>query len=76
MTTKEIHQIRSLGAAVLLQAVRDYCTSTDKWKKVILKDLRSKWMDFLTDGKSKVVAEQLEQHPEEIAQRLRKELRK
>ena len=76
LTTKEIHAVRSLGAAVLLQAVRDYCDCTPKWQKAILKDLRSKWMDFLTEGKSIVVAEQLEKHPEEIAQRLKKELRK
>lgn len=63
------YNVRQLGAAVMLQAVRDYFKSPTK-QKVILKDLRSKWMDFLTNGKAAIVAEQLELHPKEIAARL------
>lgn len=63
--------IRTLAAAVTLQAVRDYFSNHSERKK-ILKDLRSSWMDNFTDGQSLIVAEQLENHPDEIKARLRK----
>ena len=69
MTTESI---RRLAAAVTMQAVRDYFRASTKKKQVILKDLRSRWMDTLTNGMSVNVAEQLEKHPEEIEERLRK----
>ena len=60
--------IRNLAAAVMLQAVRDYFDwdATPEKRAVILKDLRSSWMRFLTDNMSVVVAEQLEKNPDEI----------
>ncbi len=63
--------IRTLAAAVTLQAVKEYFSKPSERKK-ILQDLRSPWMDNLTDGQSLVVAEQLENHPDEIKSRLRK----
>ena len=66
--------VRNLAAAIIMQAVRDYCAkkATDKKKAAILKDLRSERMDFITNGMSVVAAEQLELHPKEIAERLRR----
>jgi hypothetical protein len=65
--------VRRLAAAVTLQAVRDYFkTTSDKKRNTILKDLRSPWMDWLTNGTSVNVAEQLEKHPAEIKERLRR----
>ena len=65
--------IRRLAAAVTMQAVRDFFrTKSEKSRKAILKDLRSHWMDMLTNGTSINVAEQLEKHPAEIAERLRR----
>ena len=64
--------IRRLAAAVTMQAVRDFFRANEKGRKQILKDLRSDWMDMLTDGTSVNVAEQLEKHPEEIAERMRR----
>lgn len=65
--------IRRLAAAVTMQAVRDFFrTKSEKSRKTILKDLRSHWMDMLTNGTSINVAEQLEKHPAEIAERLRR----
>lgn len=68
------YAIRNLAAATILQAVRDYLRSdaSDAKRKVILKDLRSPWMNWFTNGTSLNVAEQLEKHPEEIRARLRK----
>ncbi len=80
MTDKAIH---NLASAIIMQAVRDYFTKQEyktkgkteamfiKKRKAILKDLRSPYMDMLSNGTSIVVAEQLEKHPEEIADRLR-----
>lgn len=64
--------IKSMAAATMLQAVKDYFhwRTTPKKREVILKDLRSPWMDMFTNGMSFIVAEQLEKHPEEIKERL------
>ena len=64
--------IRSLTSAIMLQAVKDFARGSAKIRQAILKDLRSKWMDFISDGFSLIVAEQLEKHPEEIIARMRK----
>ena len=68
------NNVKELAAATILQAVKDYfdCASEPKKQAVILKDLRSSWMDLLTNGMSVVVAERLENHPAEIAERLNK----
>ena len=64
--------VKSLGAAMLLQAAKDYCkTQNNRMKKKILKDLRSDWVTFLTSDFSLIVAEQLENHEPEIAKRLK-----
>jgi hypothetical protein len=65
--------IKELAAAVLLQATKDYFDETDKVQEAILNDLRSDWLEFLTDGMSVIVAEQITLHPEEIIIRLRRE---
>ena len=65
--------IRNLASAVLLQAAKDYCAGDDKRRAVILKHLRSEWMQELTQFNqcnSLVVADQLENNWEEIAPRL------
>lgn len=63
---------RQLAFAVLMQAVRDYCRTTSETTKiVILQDLRTDYMDNITDGMSIVAAEKLELYPKDIAARLR-----
>lgn len=68
-------QIRNLACAITMQAVRDYfhADGQPKKQKAIIKDLRSEWMDFITNGTSIVVADQLELHPDEIRERLRRQ---
>ena len=66
------YAIRQLAAAVVLQAVKDFFHSSTAMKKVILKDLRSAWMQMLTSGTSANVANELEKHPEAIRERLRR----
>lgn len=75
--------LRNLACAIILQAAKDYFTKEEylteektetmfiRKRKAILKDLRSSYMDTLSNGTSIIVAEQLELHPEEIAARLR-----
>ena len=65
-------QARHLACAITLQAVRDYLKDgkTDAQKQAILKELRSPYMKFITDGVSATRAEQLEKNPKEIAERL------
>ena len=62
--------IRNLGAAVLLQATKDYVAGSEKTQRAILKDLRSPWLILLTDGMSETVARKLENNAEEISKRL------
>lgn len=66
--------LKNLGAAVIMQAVRDYFakSATPQSRALILKDLRSAWMYMLSGGTAAVVADQLEKNPEEIRKRLRK----
>lgn len=75
---------KNLVAAIMLQAVKDYFVKRKydtekkteamfiKKRKMILKDLRSDYMDTLSNGTSLIVAEQLEKHPKEIRARLLK----
>lgn len=62
--------IRNLACAIIMQAVKDYFQSASSQKAAILEDLRSPYMDMLSNGTSVLVAEQLELHPEEIKARL------
>lgn len=65
--------IRNLAAAITLQAVKDFVDGSEAQRRVILKDLRSARMNLITSGQSIIVAEQLELHPDEIAERVRRE---
>ena len=67
------HAIRSLAAATILQAVKDYFRGNPKSRQQILKDLRSNWMDSFTNGMSVIVADKLERNPEEIARRMKED---
>lgn len=69
-------QMRNLACAITMQAVKDYFAKgvTAKQQESILCDLRSKWMDFITDGTSVAVANQLELHPDEIRERVHRDV--
>ena len=66
--------IKNLAARTCLEAAKDYCdgSATPAKKKRILKDLKGQWMDFFTDGLSKVVAEELQKNEKAIGIRLNK----
>ena len=66
-----IRGIKSLAAATLVQAAKDYCEAlTPQKKQSVVKDLKSPWMDFLTNGTSKNVAEELQRNEKQINKRL------
>ena len=66
-------QINELAAAVLIQAIRDFAVVYRSGHKAeqnhIIKDLKSTWMDWFTNGKSLLLAEGLEKNPEAIISR-------
>lgn len=65
--------VRELACAITMQAVKDYLAENDKaQRRAILKDLRSPYMELLTGGMSSTIVNQLELHPGEIAERMRK----
>lgn len=64
--------IRNLVAAIILQAAKDFVYGTPAKKTAILKDLRSPRMEFMSNGQSVVIAEQLELYPDEIAERIKR----
>jgi hypothetical protein len=66
------YNYKNLGAAIVLQAVKDIFDPyfTRESTETILKNLRSQHLIQLSDGLSVVVAEQIEKHPFEIAERL------
>ena len=64
--------IRNLVCAIVFQAAKDFLNGTERQRQTILKDLRSPYMDMLSNGTSIIVSEQLEKHPKEIAVRLHK----
>jgi hypothetical protein len=66
------YQARSLVCAITMQAVKDYFRATADERQNILRELRSEWMDYITDGMSVNIANELEKHPKEIRARLRK----
>jgi hypothetical protein len=57
---------KRLGYAVLKQAIKDYIDAPAERRKKILKDLKSPWMDWLTNGMSLVAAQQLKNNPRRI----------
>ena len=63
---------RGLCMAIILRAVKDYLIANEGNRKVILKDLRSDWCYFISDGLSVVMAEKLEKNPSLIKARLKK----
>ena len=67
--------LKNLTCAIVMQAVKDYFHYNGKPQKQreVLNDLRSPYMDCITNGMSVIVAEQLELHPKEIYERMQKQ---
>lgn len=66
-----MNEIKQLAAAIMLQAAKDYFNTSENGKKVIINDLRSEWMLFLTDGQSEIISEKLLSDPEGIKTRIK-----
>lgn len=61
----------NLVAAIMLQAVKDYIDGNSAERCVILEELRSKYMECISDGQSLIVAEKLEKNIDEITLRMK-----
>lgn len=61
---------QQLGYRVVWQACKDYFRSSKAKKQQILKELKSSWMDWWTNGLSVKVAEKLQTNAEEIRSRI------
>ena len=72
---KTNYNYKNLGAGIVLQAVKDFFEPDEIYgtRKSILKHLKSPQLVALSDGLSLVAAEQLENNPQEIAERLGRE---
>ena len=67
------YNARQLIMTIIHRAVADYCqTISESRKAEILKSLRSKYMDYVSDGMSVIVAEQLEKNYDAIKARILK----
>ncbi len=64
--------IKNLGAAMLLQATKDYLKASPARQRVILEDLKGDWCNFLTDGMAGKVATQLAKNPSAIDKRMKR----
>jgi hypothetical protein len=69
-----IKNYKQLGCAVVLQALKDFFDGTDKQKKAIIKQLKSEWMNFISDNLAWRLAEELEKNPKEVKRRFKKAL--
>lgn len=74
---------RNLGCSVAFQAAKDYadtydpnkCRGFDEYmrkilRRDILRDLRSEWMNFITDGKSSMLADALKRDYKAVVKRI------
>ncbi len=62
---------QQLGYAVAIQALKDFFNGTDKQQKVIIKQLKSEWMNFITDNLAWRLAEELLKNPAEVKRRFK-----
>ena len=70
-----IKNYQQLGYAVALQALRDYFNSTPVGKNVIIKQLKSPWMNFITNNLAWRLAEELVKNPAEVKRRFKKAIK-
>lgn len=64
--------LKRVADKTIIQAVKDFVRKPD-WRKSIIKDLRSEWMQMFTNGRSLKIAKQLEEHPKTIIAKFRKQ---
>ena len=68
------HNYRQLGATITYQAIRDFIEAKSEPKKqtVIIKQLKSPYMDLISNGLAPILAEKLESNPNEVCDRVKK----
>ena len=69
-----INNYKQLGYAVVIQAIKDYIEAehSPKKQRAIIKQLRSPWLDWLSNGLSVQLADRLKTNARETYDRLKK----
>lgn len=55
----DIQNYKNLACAIAIQAAKDYVDASPQQRGHILRQLRSEYMNFITDGKSSMLADAL-----------------
>lgn len=65
---------RQLGRAITYEAIKEFAEEKNNPKRQhkIIKELRSKHMDLVSEGLSVILADKLETNPNEICDRVKK----
>ena len=68
----DIQNYKNLGCAIAIQAAKDYASvdATPQKRGVIIRQLRSDWMNFITDGKASMLADALKRDYKAVANTL------
>lgn len=69
MTT--IDNYKELACRIAIQAAKDYERADDAGRAVILKQLRSQYMDFITSGIAPLLADALSKDPQPVIDRIK-----
>lgn len=64
---------RELGAVITYQAIRDFiaCRKEPAKRAAIIKQLKSPYMDLISNGLAPILAEKLETNPREVCNRVK-----
>jgi hypothetical protein len=66
-----VDNYRQLGCAVAIQAAKDYEKATPAQRRHIIKDLRSDYMETITDGLSVYLADALRNNHTAVIKRIK-----
>ena len=67
----DIQCYRNLGAAIAMQAAKDYEHASPAMRRVIIKDLRSQYMDTITNGMGAMLADALKKDHKTVIRRIK-----
>ena len=73
MNTIPDERYRELGATITYQAIRDFiaCRKEPAKQATIIKQLKTPYMDLISNGLAPILAEKLETHPREVCNRVK-----
>ena len=66
-----IDNYKQLGCAVAIQEAKDYAASSPARRRVIIKDLRSDYMELITGGIASMLADALRRDYKSVVRRIK-----